>query len=181
MKTLIAFSLSSLICLFGFSQDFIELRNSSFEKVSLSLDGIPNCCNGASSWYSCGKPDLNTPDAQPGNFGVIKPAKSGEYYLAMVVRDNDSWESISQPLEKELKAKQEYWISVALAKSENLISQSRLLDQEVNYNKSTKLRIWGGDGNCHKSQLLVESSPVDHTEWVNYEFLFTPNKNFKYQ
>ena len=43
------------------------------------------------------------PDVHPGNYWEVnKPAFNGKTYVGMVVRNNDTWERISQMLEKPL-------------------------------------------------------------------------------
>ncbi|QLH30266.1 MAG: hypothetical protein HWD63_13375 [Candidatus Parvibacillus calidus] len=49
------------------------------------------------------------PDVQPsGSWEVRKPANNGDTYLGMVVRENDTWESVSQQLSGTLKKGKTY-------------------------------------------------------------------------
>lgn len=164
----------------AFSQDTIQLRNPSFERPFVDRSGKVLCCKGARAWFSCGKSDSNSADAQPGNFGVELPAKEGDYYLSMVTRDDDTWEAISQRLEHPLLAQGKYSFSIALAKSDDLESKSRRTGKAVKFNKPIKLRIWGGKNYCGKMELLAESELIKNTEWQRFDFVFEPKKKYTY-
>ncbi len=152
------------------SQQIITLRNPSFED-------LPRCCKAPQGWEPCGKEGLNTPDVQPGYFNVNLAPLNGNTYIGMVTRDNDSWESIAQLLNHKLQSGKRYWFSIFLAQSPQLISQSRLTGQGANYTEPIKLRIWGGNNYCHKSELLAETPLIDHNHWKKYEFVFEPGKD----
>ncbi len=151
----------------------IDLRNQSFEDLS-------RCCKPPRGWYPCGKEDLNTPDVQPGHFNVDLQAFEGNTYLGMVTRDNDSWESVSQRLNRSLKRGECYTFNLKASYENNLISQSRITNKDVKYNKPIKIRIWGGTGYCHKAELLDESPLIDHTFWKQYNFRFEPRKSHSF-
>jgi len=167
IKTIIIFLLLSTNLI---SQDKIELNNPSFE-------GISRCCTAPQNWEACGNRDLNTPDIQPGHFGVTNEPSSGETYLGMVTKDNETWESVSQRLFNQVQSGKKYSFSIFLAHSTTLISQSRVTDKDVYYDKPIKLRIWGGNKYCSKIELLGESSLINHEDWRKYEFQFEPTKN----
>ncbi|MBI5917660.1 MAG: OmpA family protein [Bacteroidetes bacterium] len=165
-----------------FGQDEpIALINSSFEGVPSegSQNGpLPN------GWYDCGFPGESVPDVHPkeggGAFQVTKEAFHGKTYLGMVVRENDTWEMVSQRLSAPLQAGKCYEFSISLARSEIYISASRLSSEPVNYATPVKLRIWGGSGYCNRAELLDESSLVVNTRWLGYDFRFEPKQDFKY-
>lgn len=110
----------------AFSQgEAIYLTNPSFEDM-------PRHSIAPSGWYDCGFPGESPPDVQPnGEFGVTKPANHGATYLGMVVRDNDTWESVSQKLSRPLKRGQCYEFSLDLARSELYISLSRANNRPI--------------------------------------------------
>ena len=151
----------------------IDLRNASFEDLS-------RCCKPPRGWAPCGKEDLNTPDVQPGHFNVWNEPFNGNTYLGMVTRDNDSWESVSQRLNRSLKRGECYTFSFKASYANNLISQSRMTNKEVLYNKPIKIRIWGGTGYCHKAELLDETPLIDHTDWKQYNLRFEPRKSHSF-
>ncbi|MCB0596260.1 MAG: OmpA family protein, partial [Phaeodactylibacter sp.] len=113
-------------------------------------------------------------------FSVTKPANHGSTYLGMVVRDNDTWEAVSQKLSRPLKRGQCYEFSIDLARSELYISLSRANNEQANYITPAKLRIWGGFGHCDKQFLLDESGMVGKYQWMKYNFKFEPIADFSY-
>lgn len=130
--------------------DVIELSNPSFEETPRKGGAM----KGIIGWYDCGIlnfPKESAPDIHPGGFwNVDKEAYDGETYLGLVVRDNDTWESVSQRvyLEEEngnkLLAGNCYSFSMAVHRAEEYISGSRLqlkIDgnkrQIFNYNTPT--------------------------------------------
>lgn len=151
----------------------IDLRNPSFED-------LPKCCEPPRGWEPCGKENLNTPDVQPGYFNVFREAYEGLTYLGMVTRDNESWESVSQRLNRSLKRGECYTFSLKACHSDSLESKSRITDKDVKYDKPIKIRIWGGTGYCHKSELLDETPLIDHTDWKQYNFRFKPRKSHSF-
>lgn len=151
----------------------IDLRNPAFEDLS-------RCCKPPRGWEPCGKEDLNTPDVQPGYFNVDLEPFEGNTYIGMVTRDNDTWESVSQRLNRSLKKGECYTFSLKASYEDNLVSQSRITNKDVKYNKPIKIRIWGGTGYCHKAELLDETPLIDHTYWKQYNFRFEPRKSHSF-
>ena len=158
----------------------IYLNNASFEDY-------PRSGYAPRGWYDCGgikfpqesPPDIHpTPDAM---FRVTKKANDGETYVGMVVRENDSWESIAQRLTAPLQAKQCYSFNIFLSTSKTYESSVRGGGQViVNFSTPIKLRIWGGTGYCSKKELLAESDLIDHEEWKEYRFKFEPKQRATY-
>lgn len=160
------------ICQFGFGQmDTVRLKNGSFEDQPHAGGGG---FSGIRGWFDCGRinfPNESPPDIHPGNIWKNKiPPSHGETYLGLVVRDNDSWESVSQRLPQVLESDKCYEFSIELARSPQYWSISRVTEEEANYDNPTLLRIWGGLGYCNCQELLAESSLVRHSEWQTYTF-----------
>ncbi|MCB9285213.1 MAG: OmpA family protein [Lewinellaceae bacterium] len=157
----------------------IFLTNPSFE--DFPAQGKP-----PKGWEDCGFPNETPPDVQPSvnpsysYFEVVKPAYDGNTYLGMVVRDNDTWEMVSQRLSGPLKAGDCYEFSLFLCRSELYVSQSRVNFQNTNYTTPAKLRIWGGSSYCNKKELLAETSPIINTRWLKYDFKFKPKETHSY-
>ncbi len=156
----------------------IPLTNPSFEGEARegSMNGeLPR------GWFDCGFPGETVPDVHPkpgSAFQVTKIPAAGNTYIGMVVRENDTWERISQRLSVPLEGGTCYRFSIALARSENYISASRANRQQLkNYNVPAKLRIWGGNDYCDRSELLDESPMVENFEWERYQFRFQPRRN----
>ncbi len=151
--------------------------------INPSFEDIPRYGKPPRGWYDCGFPGETPPDVQPlpeGQFQVSKPANEGDTYLGLVVRDNETWEMVSQRLSAPLQAGKCYQFSLFLCRSNLYVSQSRTTDEEVNYTTPAKLKIWGGTGYCNKAELLAETSQIINTRWLEYNFKFEPKKTHTY-
>ena len=162
----------------------ISLNNSSFED-------IPRQGNAPRGWYDCGFSDESPVDVHPASviagdsaafFGVDSRPFDGNTYLGMVVRDNDTYEAVSQRLiGGGLKAGQCYTFSIYLSREKAYMSSSRKApDSLVNYNTPAKLRIFGGLSYCNRGEVIAESAPVKNEEWLQYNFRFEPKKDHAY-
>lgn len=157
----------------------IVLRNPSFEDFP-RLDKTPN------GWYDCGFSGETSVDIHPVDgsaFKVTAEAYDGKTYLGMVVRENDTWESVGQRLPRPLKAGNCYEFSAHIARSPLYMSVGRSvnnLNQEANYATPAKLRIWGGNGYCGKVELLAESATIINTRWLEFNFRFEPKYDLTY-
>ena len=160
------------------------LSNSSFED-------IPRQGHPPRGWYDCGFPNETPVDVHPAAlapedtanfFGVDNRPHDGNTYLGMVVRDNDTYEAVSQRLNfGRLEAGQCYTFSVYLARETGYFSASKAnANQVVNYNTPAKLRIWGGSSYCNRGEIIAESAPVENAEWVEYTFRFEPKLDHNY-
>ncbi len=170
--------------------DAIIFNNPSFEGIAgAGTRGIPT----VSGWFDCGRnnfPNETPPDLHPSPipsspfFGVTQKANHGNTYLGLVVRDNDTWESVSQRLSKPLRAGQCYRVSLFLARSENYTSPAgpresntptnRDPNEKINHNTPTALRIWGGNGYCDQKELLASTSEITHSRWIEYTYKLEP-------
>jgi hypothetical protein len=184
------------ICLssISFSQmDTISLTNPSFEDEPHKGGVI----NGIRNWYSCGIiefPAETPPDIHPMYiWGVNYDAFEGKTYLGLVVRDNESWESVSQRLnlagknKTPLEADNCYNMSMAVAQSDKYLSGSQLMlktkgdkSQTYNYDTPVIVRIWGGRSYCDKKELLATSEPVSNSDWETIILEFTPKVDCKF-
>ncbi len=165
----------------------ISLSNGSFEDV-------PRQAHPPRGWYDCGFPGESKVDvhpafmAQTGDsvrdtafFEVDKRAIDGNTYLGMVVRDNDTYEAVSQRFNASpLEAGKCYTFSIYLAQEDRYVSLSKTTTVPVNYNTPAKLRIWGGRSYCDRGELLAESAPVSNQEWLEFDFRFEPKTTLTY-
>ena len=162
-------------------QDTIRLKNPSFEDIPRR--GTPGYTQ-LSGWTDCTlyKFTGESPvDIHPGKFWNNNlPASDKKTYLGMVVRDNYTWESVTQLLEKPLQAGKCYTLSLNLAKSNIYISYSHITQKEANYNTPIVLRIYGSNYPCHETVLLAESDPVKNESWQIYSFDFMPKSDLNY-
>ena len=169
---LVIFTLTLLLGTAPFSvfgqEGVIRLINPSFEDYPRA-ERVPH------GWRDCGFPGESAPDTHPsGAFDVIKYPSDGNTYLGMVVRDNDTWERVSQHLSSPIQSGTCYSFSLNLSRSELYVSASRETGTRANYVQPIKLVIWGGDGHCAKRERLAESPLVANTSWQPYVFKFEP-------
>lgn len=170
---------ASLSLIFFFSSCYVFSQGEgAIFLTNPSFEDLPQHSKPPRGWYDCGFAGESPPDVQPsGEFGVIKPAIDGQSYLGMVVRDNDTWEAVSQRLSTPLKKGQCYSFSIFLARSELYISYSRLPgndNKEANYITPAKLRIYGGFDYCDKQYMMGETNLVINERWIEFNFKFEP-------
>jgi outer membrane protein OmpA-like peptidoglycan-associated protein len=179
---------------FSFSQkgEVIQLNNASFEDVphigSMDFEITPygrvvEKPTLIKGWEDCGFPRETPPDIHKsggleGAFEVRKESLDGKTFLGMVVRDNDTWESVSQELTTSFEAGACYSFSIFIGRSTRYMSRSRVTNQSANYTTPIVLRVWGGFDFCDKKQLLGETPAVDHFDWKKYDLRLEPDKNF---
>ena len=164
------------------TSDIIYLNNPSLEDVPRTggRDGFFRTIIG---WFDCGSALFkmeSPPDIHPTHdhaWGADAAAAHGCTYLGLVVRDNDSWESVSQKLAYPLEASTCYSFSLQLAQSEKYASAMRRTGRMDNYGSPTKIQIWGGNEPCHFKELLAESKAIRNNEWQSFDFLIHPKKS----
>jgi outer membrane protein OmpA-like peptidoglycan-associated protein len=167
LVSLLAFPFAAV---FG-QKDAIYLVNPSFEDAPHAGEvgrEIPG-------WYNCGHPNETPPDIQPGFFNVAEAARHGSTYLGLVVRDNETWESVGQRLSRPLELNQCYEFSLDLCRTETYVSKTKS-GAMANFITPAKLIIWGGNGYCDKGEVLYETSIIHNTRWLTYNCRFNPKK-----
>lgn len=182
--------ISSLIIVH--SQQVIVIDNPSFEEAPRMGTNNNYSING---WYDCGAlyfKGESPPDIHPGNFWDVRLSPShGDTYLGLVVRDNDTWEGLSQRLTSPIEAGKYYSFSVDLAKSPTYNSHSRM---NTFYNEATGrkepipmnfttpsiLRVWGGNGYCEPDQLLFVSSTINNEYWEEHVVYIAPKADYSF-
>ncbi len=176
------------ILLFSFGETLaqgepIELNNSSFEDFARPGQQ-------PRGWYDCGDinfpletpPDVHPIDDDSGrnNFGVTKKAFDGDTYLGMVVRENDSYESVAQRLKKPLMPGKCYSFSIYVATSKIYKSGIRGSEEVVDFTTPIKLSIKGGLGFCDNAVSLGTTKLITHSDWKEYTFKFEPKRKITY-
>jgi hypothetical protein len=158
---------------FVYSQNIIDIKNKSFEDVDIIIKKKFN----VKYWSDCGRINfglISAPDIHKSNnkkeWGVIAKASDGENFLGLVVRDDMTYESISQKLTQPMKKGRCYRLCVDLARSEFYLSHSILTKKEENYITPCVLKLYGGYENCSDAILLAKTGEIHHFEWKNYEF-----------
>lgn len=167
-----------LLCLFMAStlhaQLEILLTNPSFED-------IPKSSRQPRGWYDCGFRNESPPDTHPsGDFSVSKEAYDGDTYLGLVVRSNETYESVSQKLTFPLKTGQWYSWELMLARSSFYISLDRLTNRMHNYITPAIIRIWGGNSACERGELLATTGLIINDNWLAYKLKFQPSHIWRY-
>lgn len=174
LKAGVIFCFLFMVMLLNAQNGVITLRNPSFEDTPKHSQ-IPR------EWIDCGFPGESEPDIHPsGDFGVTTKAQDGLTYLAMVTRDNSTWERISQQLSGPMQQGSCYGFSIYLAKSPEYLHKSRETGEEMNYIRNIKLRIYGGFSPCQREQLLAESPLINSNDWTQFNFKFQPSARYTY-
>ncbi len=146
-----------------------------------SFEDTPQHSKPPAGWTDCGPPTETPPDVHPGNFfSVTAPPYHGNTYVGMVVRNDDTWESIAQRLPAPLRRGECYNMSAALMRSPVYVSHNRKTGQRENYTTPIKLRIWGGTSMCDRRILLAESPLIENTQWRTFEFTFNPQTDVQF-
>lgn len=157
----------------------IELINPSFE----DLPGVEKVPYG---WNDCGFAEETPPDIHPSAdvnkpfFGVKNRPQDGASYLGLVVRDNDTYEGISQRLRSPMIAGKCYQFSIYLSKSKNYLSYNSEFTVKEQFTTPIVLQVYGGSSLCDKKQLLAQSNIITSNRWIRYDFNFTPENNLDY-
>ena len=126
-------------------------------------------------------PTETPPDIHPINaWKVTKGPSHGNSYLGLVIRDNDTWEAVTQRLPIAMEEGKCYAFNVDLSRSDFYISGSKMTQSLENYTNPAVLRIHGGTGVCGRQEQLGESTTVTNDEWRTYEFKFEPERTVNY-
>lgn len=156
------FFAASALGLMGAGDPPILFENPSFE-------GSPEQSACPPGWAGSGP--NNTPDTQPGAFGVQSPdAKDGLTYIGLVAREDGSRESIGQQIPQKLAAGKCYIFSVWLAKA----------DDYSGYSMPIRLKVRGGSDKNHCTQTLGQSGLIDKKDWQEVHFQFTAESDIRY-
>jgi outer membrane protein OmpA-like peptidoglycan-associated protein len=164
-----------LVCVFPVSVAG-QAKEVSINFVNPSFEDLPKMGQTPSGWYDCGKPGESAPDIQPGGFDVVQTPSNGSTYLGLVVRDNETWEGVSQRLSRVLEVGQCYEFTMDLCRSLIYYSPSRSTAEKTNYVQPCKVRVWGGMGYCDKAEMLFETPVITHPRWLKYDVRITPKK-----
>lgn len=169
-------------------QETIRLQNPSFEDMPRKgVPGMPSI----KSWHDCGLskfPTESPPDIHPvmnNAWDVALQSYDGNTYLGMVTRANDTYESLSQALSSPIQDGVCYSFTAFLAQSDQYKSATSRTQQLgtnalENFVRPAVFMIWGGNYFCEKAELLGESPPVTNSEWMQYKFVFQPQRTYKY-
>lgn len=140
--------------------------------VNPSFEGTPGPNLTPAPWTEC-MPG-QTPDTQPGSWGVTLPATNGSTYLGLVAEPSANWqEGASEQLGTPFLAGVSYTFTVDLANSSS--TGGGIVPG------CAELQIWGGFGQCDQNTLLWSSGNITpYDTWQTYTVTFTPTQNFTY-
>jgi hypothetical protein len=183
MKGIITFLMITVIqVLPGYTQlDTIRLRNPSFEDTPRRGGDTRNVIK---DWFDCGRinfPMESPPDIHPNGYWQNNIAAFDQNtYLGIVVRDNNTYESVTQRLDSQLEAGKCYKFTVHLARAPRYVSKSHITHMDANYTTPIVLRIWGGSGPCDDRELLAQTDAVSNTNWQLYALEFNPKLKIRF-
>lgn len=182
--TISLFAFFACLSLTQAQENQIPLMNPSFEGKPRAGTIMGKVHSG---WKDCGSSRESVPDVQPNSdannpfFAVTTPPQHGDTYLGLVVRDNDTWEGLTQRLMRPIEDNKTYSFQIYLAKSPQYVSDARNEPgKKTNHDGNAKLQIWGGNMYCQRLELLAESPMIKHADWRAYEFLFRPNDTYNF-
>jgi hypothetical protein len=173
-----------LVCV-GISQNGeVFISNASFEDIPHM--GVPG--TSIEGWIDCGQrkfigespPDIHPAPGGDGFWQNNLPAADGSTYLGMVVRDNNTYETVGQQLSQPLLKNQCYSFTIFLARAARYVSMTHMTQAPGNYTTPIVLRIWGGRYACDEFELLAESDAVDNTSWQINTFTIKPKRDINF-
>ncbi|MES2619477.1 MAG: SprB repeat-containing protein [Bacteroidota bacterium] len=142
--------------------------------VNPSFEGTPQAHVTPGPWSIC--QSGQTPDTQPGSWGITMPPTNGSSYLGLVHQASTGWqEGASEQLSTPFIAGTGYNFTIDLA---NVLTS----DPGIGIDPGcAELRIWGGYGACDRNTLLWSSGNITPWDtWVTYTVGFTPTQNFSW-
>lgn len=140
-----------------------------------SFEDVPGPGRPPLGWYFCGPPEETPPDVQPVELlGVTKKAVHGKTYAGLVVRDNETQETLGQNLDQPILEGNCYLLRFYACMSEIFSSVSRLTREPSEFSHAVKLQIWGGQQHCDRKFLLAETEPVTENFWQIFHVFFNP-------
>jgi hypothetical protein len=110
----------------------------------------------------------------------MEPAH-GNTFLGLVIRYNESYESLSQLLTRPLMANTCYEFSLDLALTDSYKSHTpRSREFLETFVHPAVVRMWGGDEYCDRKELLLTSEPITNHQWQTYTFRMKPENQHRY-
>ncbi|MFB6258633.1 MAG: PKD domain-containing protein, partial [Flavobacteriales bacterium] len=140
--------------------------------VNPSFEGPQDAHVTPSPWDNC--LSGQTPDTQPGNWGVTMAPTDSNSYVGFVNEYCQNWqEGASQQLSSPMTAGTQYNFTLDLASPGS--SSGGITDGCI------ELQVWGGWSTCDQAELLW-TSPIlyNYTTWSTYNVSFTPSANYSH-
>ena len=147
--------------------------------INPSFEGQPGAGITPAPWSTCmfGQ----TPDTQPGSWGVNLPASEGATYLGFVHDVPINWQegatqelvdAADQTTPAPLTAGNNYQFTIDIAGFE--------LTSGVTFSPNAELLIYGGFVACPQNELLWSSGDTPDNVWTTYTVSFTPSASYTY-
>lgn len=147
-------------------QERVFWQNASFEQ-SMS--------NGqtAAAWSDCGDNNESVAQLLPdpnSDLQALDPHQ-GFQYLGLRTYKDGSYQALGQELTTPLLPGSCYALGVYLA---------RATRPDTTENDPLCFRIWGGNDYCDRWEILAETFPVNHQDWQEYLFTFSPVQAYRF-
>ena len=175
--------------------DSIPIRNGSFEKIKpgfldtwlknryTELPVLP-----IQDWVDCGSllfpgetPVTIYSGTDPKPFQVTQNARYGFNYLGMVTRETNTWESVSQFLDRPLEAGRLYAVRFLVSHSSTLRSPIINLDENLRtFDAPARLRILVGNAECAGDFIVASTKPITSKTWEEVEVIFSVESQSHY-
>jgi hypothetical protein len=133
------------------------------------------------NWQNCND-GKSTADTQPGAYSNTLLPSSGQTYISLVTRAVTSlagtFETVKANLISPFKRNVCYNMSIDLSLSSTF--QASTLDGIYQFNTPCILEIYATNKDCNDTtdrELIFRSSPINHFDWKEYLFSFTPLNN----
>ncbi|MES2619434.1 MAG: hypothetical protein V4615_01170, partial [Bacteroidota bacterium] len=139
-----------------------------------SFEGTPQAHVTPTPWTNC-QPS-QTPDTQPGSWGINLPPTNGSAYLGLVHQASTGWqEGAAGLLSSPMTAGTFYTFTIDLANVQTS-------DPGIGIDPGcAECQIWGGNNPCDFGELLWQSGNITpYDTWQNYTVSFTPSQNWPY-
>jgi hypothetical protein len=143
--------------------------------------------NNIRGWFDCGIlefPENTAPDihsAESEFWDVRHTPSEGQSFLSLTVREDSSWEGVSQELIRQLSEDRCYSFTLDMCKSTTYESGVKGIKRKIySFGETVVLKIWGGNRNCDKLELLYESPPVANLKWQPYKVNIQPKQDMAF-
>jgi hypothetical protein len=105
---------------------------------------------------------------------VHQKAVHGKTYAGLVVRDNNTHETLGQALDQPLLAGNCYILRFYTCRSQNFASYSRMTLEPTQFTEPVRLQIWAGNQHCNRQYLLAETQAITDTSWQVNQLVLQP-------
>lgn len=174
MKTIITLTIVAIATFFCISKTSAQCTPlPTLSVVNPSFEGTQQPHVTPGPWVNCHPGQ--TPDTQPGSWGITLPPTNGSSYLGLVHQPSSGWqEGASEALSSPMVAGTTYNFSIDLANSS---STGGGIDPGC-----AECQIWGSSNSeCDQTVLLWSSGNITPFDvWQTYNVSITPTQNFPF-